>query len=117
MGLQERIARWRFMFSRAPARLSVFSLVNGRRSAKGIAAESKRRLTNTLRDLQALREVGLLELRLDADGNGVKKDGSLVYEKSSLARHIPLNYFQGPVRIKKSGPAERSRKQRAPSKA
>ncbi len=117
MELQELIARGRFMFSRAPARLGIFSLVNGRRSAKGVAAESKRRLTNTLRDLQALRDVGLIELRLDADGNGVKKDGSVVYEKSSVARHIPLHYFQGPVRIKKSGLAERSNKQRTPSKA
>lgn len=102
MELQELIARGRFLFSRAPARLRVFSLVNGRRSAEGIAAESKRRLTNTLRDLQALREVGLIELRRDSDGNGLKKEGSPVYEKSSLARHIPMTYFQGPVRIEPS---------------
>jgi hypothetical protein len=117
MELQELIARGRFMFSRAPGRLRVFSLVNGRRSAKGIAAESKRRLTNTLRDLQALREVGLIEPRRDSEGNGLRKDGSLVYEKSSLARHIPLTYFHGPVRIAASAPVRSSRKTRTPPKA
>lgn len=117
MELQELIARGRFMFSRAPARLRVFSLVNGRRSAKGIAVESKRRLTNTLRDLQALREVALIELRRDPDGNSLKKDGSLVYEKSSLARHIPVNYFQGPVRIETSPRSRPSKKSKALAKA
>src|SRR6266853_2051683 len=113
MELQELITRGRFMFSKAPARLRVFGLVNGRRSAKAIAMEARRQLTNTLRDLQALRDVGLIELKRDGTGKSVKKDGSFVYEKAPVARHVPMSYFQRPARLKKEPGATPSRKPRA----
>ncbi len=109
--------RGRFLFSRAPGRLSVFSLVNGRRSAKVIAKEADKRLTNTLRDLQALRDVGLIELRRTGDGKSLKKDGSLVYEKAAVARHIPVSYFQRPARIDKEPGPVSSRRPKTLSKA
>src|SRR5437879_4234925 len=101
------------MFSRAPARLRVFGLVNGRRSAKAIAKEASRQLTNTLRDLQALRDVGLIELKLDEAGRSLKKDGSFVYEKAPVARHVPMSYFQRPARIEKKAGTATARKSKA----
>src|SRR5687767_3894115 len=95
MELQELIARGRFAFAGAPERLRVFELVNGRSNAKQIAKATKRRLSNTLRDLQTLRDLELVIARRDAKGNAVKTDESFVYEKTPLARQIPLTYFKG----------------------
>jgi len=93
MELQEHISRGRFTFSRAPQRLQVFTCVNGKLSAKAIARKAKRSLSNTLRDLQTLRDMGLIDQRRDKSGSILKADGSVVYEKVPLARQIPVSYF------------------------
>jgi len=99
MDLQELITRGRFLFSRAPERLKIFEAVNGKRSAKEISRMLKRQLTNTLRDLQVLRDAALIQPRVDGNGTGIKKDGSLVYEKVPLARTIAASYFRGPSKL------------------
>lgn len=100
MELQELIARGRFAFARAGGRLKVFELVSGRRSAKEIAKTLKRDHASALHDLRRLKDLELIQPKPDGDGNTLKKDGSVVYEKSPLARQIPLSYFHGPVKLR-----------------
>jgi len=94
MELQELITRGRFTFAGAPERLRVFQLVNGRYNAKHIAKITRRRLSNTLRDLQKLRDLEFIAPRRDLKGNAIRKDDSVVYEKVPLARQVPLSYFK-----------------------
>jgi hypothetical protein len=96
MDLQEIITRGRFMFSKAPGRLEVFELVNGRRSTFAIAKTTRRHVNNIRRDLQLLSDGGLIQPRNDGEGNALKSDGFPVYEKVPLARTVPSSYFQGP---------------------
>ncbi|MDA2910552.1 ATP-binding protein [Nitrospiraceae bacterium AH_259_D15_M11_P09] len=106
MDLQELIARGRFVLANAPSRIRVYSLVNGRNTASTIAKKTRRHRTHILNDLQKLRDVGLIEPKLDRKGNTVRVQEYLVYQKVPLARHIPLTYFQGPAktRIPSSAP-------------
>jgi hypothetical protein len=67
-------------------------------------------VTNTLRDLQALRDVGLVELRRDNTGKALREDGSFVYQKAAVARQIPMSYFQGPARLPKKPSVGASRR-------
>ncbi len=115
MELQELVARGRFIFAAAPARLAIFESVNGRDSAKSIAKKLKRRHSNTLRDLQALRDMELIRAKQDKNGHAVRVDGSIVYEKTPLARQIPLAYFRDSKRAAKQfKPTKVTRKGGAP---
>jgi len=98
MDLQELVTRGRFILSAADERLQVFSLINGKRSAREIAKTVKRAETNVLRDLLKMRDVGLVGVRTDSEGKPVKKHGSVIYQKEPLARQIPLAYFKGPIK-------------------
>jgi predicted HTH transcriptional regulator len=91
--LQEVIMRARFVFSGAPKRRAVFDLVNGKRTAAEIARNIRRSRVSVLNDIKKLRDFGLVADRTDSKGNVVTKDGSTVFEKSRLAKHIPATYF------------------------
>jgi hypothetical protein len=97
MEIQELITRGRFIFARAPGRLKVYELVTGRSSGKAIAKTLRKRLSNVLPDLKALRDLELIQTKQDKKGQPIKVDGSLVYEKPPLARQIPLSYFRDPA--------------------
>jgi hypothetical protein len=101
MDLQELISRGRFIFAGAPERLKLFGLVDGRKTAGEIAKLTRRHVTNVHRDLRQLNDVGLIQERTK---NGVvqKKDGFTLYEKTPLARAVPLSYFTGLTKIPKS---------------
>ncbi len=101
MDLQELISRGRFLFSGANERLDVFRLVNGRRSAKDIAKETKRNLNSILNDLKKISRKELIIPKKDKDSKIIKKHGSIVYEKHPLAQDIPLSYFQDTVKGQK----------------
>jgi len=94
MRLQELITRGRFIFSGAPKRLEVFQLIDGKRNAKDIAIRTGRKLNAVLNDIKKLKDLELIQPRRDDQGNIVKKDGSTVYEKVPLLKHIPLSYFR-----------------------
>lgn len=94
-GLQEIISRGRFIFSGAPRRFEVFKLIDGRRTAKDIARKIGRSQNAVLNDIKKLRDLDLVFEKRDRDDNPIKKDGSVVFEKSSLAKHIPNSYFSG----------------------
>lgn len=98
MDLQELITRGRFVFARAPQRLQVFELVNGRRTAEGIAQILRRRPNHVYRDLKHLEDAGLAQPKLDRNGTVTKVGGWTVYEKVPLARTVPLTYFRGPIK-------------------
>jgi hypothetical protein len=89
--LQELIARGRLIFSNAPKRLEVFKLVNGSRSTKEIARKAGRSLSSTLHDIEKIRAVELIKER---DGQAIAVDGSTVYEKAPLIKHIPVSFFE-----------------------
>lgn len=95
LGLQEIISRGRFIFSGAPRRFEVFKLIDGRRTAKELARKIGRSQNAVLNDIKKLRDLDLVFEKRDRDDNPIKKDGSVVFEKSSLIKHIPDSYFMG----------------------
>lgn len=97
MELQELILRGRLVLANAPGRQEIFQLVNGRNTAKQISEKINKRVTNTLRDLQKLKDVGLIEVKLDKLGKRLRPDGSAVYQKVPVVRHVPLKYFITPA--------------------
>ncbi|MCP4364596.1 MAG: ATP-binding protein [Planctomycetes bacterium] len=109
MDLQELVFRGRFIFSSAPLRLEVFSLVNGRRSAKEIGIKTGKSASATLNDLKKIAEMELINTRTGSDGKIVRKDGSVIYEKVPLARSIPLSYFSDTTKSRKK-PSKKHRK-------
>lgn len=99
MNLQELVARARLIFEGAPKRRQVFDLVNGKKSGKEIARRSGKSLSATLQDLQKLKDLALIMPKLDDNGSRIKKEGSIVYEKSPLLKHLPGSYFNEPEKI------------------
>jgi len=104
MDLQELISRGRFIFSGAPERLATYNLIDGRKTAPVIAKLTKRHVNNVRRDLRALADIGIIEEK-QKDGNAVKKDGFTLYEKTPLARTVPVSYFTGPTKLSKPSKA------------
>jgi hypothetical protein len=100
MDLQELISRGRFIFAGAPQRLTIYKLVDGRKTAKLIAKLTKRYVTNVHGDLRRLADIGLIEEK-KKEGQTVKKDGFTLYEKTPLARTVPISYFTGPTKLRK----------------
>jgi predicted HTH transcriptional regulator len=98
MDLQEIISRGRFVFAGAPERLRVYGLVDGRRTAKDLAKVTRRHVTNVHRDLRRLADIGLIEERIKG-GETVDKDGLALYDKTPLARTVPLSYFRGSAKL------------------
>jgi predicted HTH transcriptional regulator len=98
MDLQELISRGRFIFAGAPERLKVYGLVDGRRTARELSKITKRHVNNVRRDLRRLADIGLIEERMKG-GETVEKDGFALYDKTPLARTVPLSYFSGPARL------------------
>jgi hypothetical protein len=101
LNLQEIIARGRFIFAGAPKRFEVFKQVNGHKSAKEIAKKVGKSLSTTLKDLQKIRDVGLIAVKKDPLGKLLKKENSLVYEKIPLVKQIPISYFKNPIKSQK----------------
>ena len=63
MDLQELISRGRFIFAGAPQRLTIYKLVDGRKTAKLIAKLTKRYVTNVHGDLRRLADVFIRAIR------------------------------------------------------
>jgi len=97
--IQELVARGRILFSGASARLEVFKLVNGKRSAKEIARKFGRSHNAILNDLLKMKDLELISPKMDRNGKMIKKANSIVYEKTPLIRHIPISYFDDSTRI------------------
>jgi hypothetical protein len=97
--IQELVARGRILFSGASARLEVFKLVNGKRSAKEIARKVGRSQNAILNDLLKMRDLELVFPKMDKNGKTTKKVNSIVYEKAPLIRHIPISYFDDSTKI------------------
>lgn len=101
MEIQELVSRGRILFSGAPTRLEVFKLVNGKRSAKEIARKLGRSDVAILNDLLKMRDLELISPRIGKNGKIIKKEGSIVYDKVPLIRHIPISYFADYTKIAK----------------
>jgi hypothetical protein len=97
--IQELVARGRILFSGASARLKVFKLVNGKRSAKEIARKFGRSQNAILNDLLKMKDLELIFPKMDKDGKTTRKADSIVYEKAPLIRHIPISYFDDYTKI------------------
>lgn len=110
MDLQELITRGRFIFSKAPERLRLFELVNGRCNTQGLAKTTRRHVNSIRRDLQLLSDGGLIQAKEGKDGTPLKVSGFPVYEKVPLARTVPTAYFRGPTRaLAASSPQSRAK--------
>ena len=94
MDLQELITRGRLLFSGAPTRLELFKEVDGKHTAKEIAAKLNRHVNSVRRDLTTIRDVGLIQEKLDGEGNPLKRGRFPIYEKIPLARTVSVTYFQ-----------------------
>jgi len=92
--LQELISRGRFIFSGAPKRSQVFKLINGKLSAKEIARKVGRGHSSVLQDMEKFRDFELIKERKGKAGSVLKKNGSTVFEKTPLAKHIPDHFFE-----------------------
>lgn len=93
MDLQELISRGRFLFANAPSRFAVFNNINGRRTAKDIAAKLNRRVNSVRNDLIVIRNAEFIQEKRSSDVDVIKKEGFVVYEKVPLARTVPSKYF------------------------
>ena len=102
MELQELIKRGRFIFSSAPKRLEVYKVINGKKNAKEIALMVGKSHSAALKELQKIKDIGLIQFKKDTNGKEVKKNGSIVYEKTPLAKHIPITYFKDPIKSQKN---------------
>ena len=95
MDLQELITRGRFIFAGAPERLSLYQLVDGRQNTAQLAKRARRHINNVRRDLNRIRDAGLIQPKLDKSGSQVERSDFPIYEKVPLARTIPIYYFRG----------------------
>jgi hypothetical protein len=108
MDLQELIARGRFIFAAAPDRLTLFQLIDGRQNTSQLARRTRRQVNNVRRDLNKMRDAGLILAKVDRNGSEVQSSGFPVYEKVPLSRTIPAYYFRG-APIAKRGTVDRGR--------
>ncbi|HHX87370.1 MAG TPA: hypothetical protein GX693_04220 [Firmicutes bacterium] len=93
-GLQEMIIRARFVFANSPQRLEVFRLVNGRLTVREISLKLGRSASNVGKEIKMMRDLGIINVKLAADGNAMKKGGAIIYDKNSLLKHVSKSYFQ-----------------------
>lgn len=95
MDLQELIIRGRFILGATSERLKLFQLVDGRQDTAQLAKRTRRHVNSVRRDLNTMRDAGLIQARHDRDGTETKRSGFPIYEKVPLARTIPTHYFVG----------------------
>lgn len=100
LSLQEIIARGRYLFSGAPKRFQVFKMINDKRTGKDIARKVGRSQSSVLQDIQKMKDFGLILSRRDDDGNLVKEEGSVVFEKNSIVKHISNSHFEPIANVK-----------------
>ncbi len=93
MEIQELITRGRILFSRAPKRLEVFKLVNGRRGTKEIAIKTGKSVVPTLDDLRKMKNLELIKPKINQKGKMVKKEEYTVFEKNPLMANVSISYF------------------------
>lgn len=101
MEIQELISRGRLLFQGAPKRFEAFELVNGKTIAKDIAKKTGRSLSSILHDLQKMKDMDIIRPRIDREQRVVMKQGSPVFEKVPLLRHVSMKYFEDPIKAKK----------------
>jgi hypothetical protein len=117
MDLQELIIRGRFILAGAPDRLTLFQIVDGRQNTFQLAKRTHRHVNSVRRDLNKMRDAGLILAKLDRNGAEVQSSGFPVYEKVPLARTIPVHYFQDtPIKKRRASGAEAAAGHRAPGR-
>jgi hypothetical protein len=109
MDLQELIVRGRFILGATSERLKLFQLVDGKQDTAQLARRTRRHVNSVRRDLNMIRDAGLIQPRLDKSRAEVKRSGFPVYEKVPLARTIPAHYFTGVKVLRRPSKGESSR--------
>lgn len=110
MELQELVARARLLFEGAAKRRQVFEFVNGKHSAKDIARKSGKSLSAALQDLQKMRDMELISPRKNDNGLALKRNNSIVYERSPLLKHLSTSYFNEPEKLVAKRPKNGSKR-------
>ena len=101
MELQELVSRGRFLFLRSPKKFELFRLVNGKFSAKELAIKTGRHESNILNDLASMEELELIMIKSDGKGKEIRKNNSVVYEKTPLTKNLRLSYFTNVIKFQK----------------
>ena len=91
--IQEIIQRGRLLLSNSPKRRDLFKLTNGKKSTKDISLKVNRSLSSVNQDYEKLRDMELVRVKKYGNGRTIKKNGSVVYEKVPLIKHVSLSYF------------------------
>jgi len=86
------------LFQASPKRRKVFELVNGKRSAKEISRKTGRTVNAVLDELRQMKDLELTR-RVMEEGKPLKRDGSFVYEKTPLVKHVSPTYFDSPEKL------------------
>jgi predicted transcriptional regulator len=79
MDLQELVTRGRFIFASAPERLALYCFVDGKQNTAQLAKKTRRHVNNVRRDLNRMRDVGLVQPKLDKSGTEALSSGLPVY--------------------------------------
>ena len=94
--LQELITRGKFIFNDAPGRLDVFKFVNGKNNTLDIAKKINRRCNNVRRDLDKIRDAGLIQSKIK-NGEEVKKDRMLNQVMGEPLVQSVIDVFHGKI--------------------
>ena len=94
MDLKELISRGNHLFARAPSRLRVYELVNGRRPAAEIAQQLGRSVASVQNDLAKMKHFGLIRAKRTSNGDIIAKGRGAILEKTPEARVISLAAFK-----------------------
>lgn len=112
MDLKELISWGNHLFARAPSRLRVYELVNGRRTAAEIAQDLGRSVASVQNDLAKMKHVGLIRAKHTSNGHIIAKGRGAILEKTPEARVISSTAFKTSrmsERASATGPALRGR--------
>ena len=74
--------------------MQVFKLTNGKNSTKEVSLKVHRSLSVVNQDYEKLRDMELVRVRENGEGQVIKKNSSQVYEKVPLIKHVSLSYFE-----------------------
>ena len=92
--LQELIQRGRLLLSNSPKRRDLFKITNGKKSTKEISLKVNRSLSSVNQDYEKLRDMELMRVKKNGNGSTIRKNGSVVYEKVPLIKHVSVSYFE-----------------------
>ncbi len=100
--LQELIRRGRMLLASAPSRFEVFHLIDGKSTAREISRKTARPLPAVINDIDKLKNADLIRPRTDKKGLVIKRNRSVIFEKTPLVKTVPKSYFSAVAKVIKT---------------